>query len=256
MEPKAVNDVWRTSSNRGTNKMDINRQMAMTDRANLTYTQLRVIRPFFIADKVNPLHSEHEIRKLELKSSHDPVFIQFKEDQYSRNGWYLPVNEVIKDWLEPSSSENNPSSTLHVILSADHGQGHWKANIACVLIDDTSNRVIKEGNTVIASVECRKDKRQVLLDSGVPAKINQLLHAAKQNAVGINTIPLKLSLQRPSILSSLAFEIEYRSDIVMDEFELILEVDDGTCINLMVALGEAQVYQVCECIVVIEMKTS
>ena len=198
MEPKAVNDVWRTSSNRGTGKMDINRQIAMTDRANLTYTQLRVIRPFFIADKVNPLHSEHEIRKLELKSSHNPVFIQFKEDQYSRNGWYLPVDKVIKGWLEQSSSENNSPSTLHVILSADHGQGHWKANVACVLIQN--NRVLSESNTVIASVECRKDKRQVLIDCGVPAKINRLLNKLKESrhgdaadgAVGISAVPIKL----------------------------------------------------------------
>jgi len=70
---------------------------------------------------------------------------------------------------------------LHVIMSADHGQGHWKANIACVLIDNSRRCVVKETNTVIASVECRKDKRQVLIDSGVPAKINEYLQAVKQH---------------------------------------------------------------------------
>jgi hypothetical protein len=195
--PKAIDDVWRTSKhNKGFGKMDINRQMAMVKDANITYTQLRVIRPFFIADKCNPLHSETKVRTLELHSSHQPVFIDFKEDQYKRNGWYLPVNKVIKDWLEesePSSAENNlSSSTLHVILSADHGQGHWKANIACVLIDDTSNRVVKEQNTVVASIECRKDKRQVLLDSGVPAKINQLLTTLKESDDDHGGVPIKL----------------------------------------------------------------
>jgi hypothetical protein len=189
LEPKAFDDVCRTSkSNRG-NKMDIHRQMAMAKEANMPYSQLRVIRPFFIADKVNPLHSEHAVRALELHSSHKPVFIDFKEDQYSRNGWYLPVDAVIKDWLE-QSSENNSSSTLHVILSADHGQGHWKANIACVLIDNNSNRAVKETNTVIASVECRKDKRQVLIDCGIPEKINEYLQAVKKHNHG--GIPVKL----------------------------------------------------------------
>jgi len=198
LDPKAFEDVWRTTAKKkGFGKMDIHRQMAMAKEANMPYSQLRKIRPFFIADKVNPLHSEHEIRKMELHSSHQPVFIDFKEDQYSRNGWYLPVDKVIKEWLERPSSSSS-SSTLNVILSADHGQGHWKANVACVLIDDTSNRVIQEGNTVIASIECRKDKRQVLLDSGVPAKINQLLNTLKENGdhgatvVGATAVPIKL----------------------------------------------------------------
>jgi len=42
MDPKAVDDVWRTTSKKK-GKMDIHRQMAMTDKANVTYSQLRVI---------------------------------------------------------------------------------------------------------------------------------------------------------------------------------------------------------------------
>jgi hypothetical protein len=99
LEPKAFDDVCRTAKKQSF-KMNIHRQMAMAKEANLPYSQLRVIRPFLIADKVNPLHSEHEIRKLELHSSHRPVFIDFKEDQYKRNGWYLPVDKVITDTLE------------------------------------------------------------------------------------------------------------------------------------------------------------
>jgi len=193
LEPKAFDDVWRTSSNRGNGKMDIHRQMAMAKEANMPYSQLRVIRPFFIADKVNPLHSEHAVRALELHSSQKPVFIDFKEDQYKRNGWYLPLDKIVEEFAGMGGDE------IHVILSADHGQGHWKANIACVLISNGS--VVKESNTVVASVECRKDKRQVLIDCGMPAKINQLLNELKEShhgtnadgAVGnTNTIPLKL----------------------------------------------------------------
>jgi len=147
--------------------------MAMADRANITYKQMRKMRPFLIADRVNPLHSEHEVRKLELHSVHQPEFVQFKEEQYKRQGWVLPLDDIIKDFLHNALEH----SMLHVILSADHGQGHWKANIACVLIQN--NRVVRESNTVIASIECRKDKREVLIDSGVPAKINQLLQAIK-----------------------------------------------------------------------------
>jgi hypothetical protein len=86
MEPKAFDDVWRTTEKRSF-KMDIHRQLAMVKDTNITYSQLRVIRPFFIADKVNPLHSEHAVRAVEVHSSHNPVFIQYKEEQYSRNGW-------------------------------------------------------------------------------------------------------------------------------------------------------------------------
>ena len=122
MDPQAVADVWRTTAKQSF-KMDIHRQLAMTDTANLTYSQLRVIRPFFIADRCNPLHSEHEVRKHEIKSCHgDPIFIQFKEEQYSRNGWYLPVDAVIEAERGTETLENSPE--LHVILSADHDQGH------------------------------------------------------------------------------------------------------------------------------------
>jgi hypothetical protein len=133
LEPKAIDDAWRTSK-RNTGKMDIHRQLAMVDRANLTYSQLRVIRPFLIADKVNPLHSEHEVRKHELHSSHKPVFIDFKEDQYKRHGWYLPVNKVIKDTLEQErgTTQSLTEAELHVILSADHGQGHWLESQYCM----------------------------------------------------------------------------------------------------------------------------
>jgi PKD repeat protein len=170
---KAFDDLVRVSTKRSRffGKMDIHRQISMAEDTNITYGQMRMMRPFFIADSscTNPLHSEHAVHAVELHSSHKPVFIDFKEDQYKRNGWYLPVDKVIKDWLESLVENSSSSSTLHVILSADHGQGHWKANIACLLIDN-SNRVVKETNTVIASVECRKDKRQVLIDCGVPAK--------------------------------------------------------------------------------------
>jgi hypothetical protein len=182
LEPKAFDDLVRILPKRSFGKMDVHRQMSMAKEANITYTQLRVMRPFLIADRCNPLHSEHEVRKQEIKSSHEPVFIDFKEDQYKRQGWVLPVDKIVEDFITSSAGTGalqQPPPEIHVILSADHGQGHWKANIACVLID-SNNRVVKETNTVIASVECRKDKRQVLIDCGVPAKINQFLDTLKQ----------------------------------------------------------------------------
>jgi len=194
LEPKAFDDVLQISKN-GSGKMDIHRQIAMVKIANITYSQQRVIRPFFIADKCNPLHSEHQVRKQEIKTSHGgkPIFIQFKEEQYSQNGWYLPVDKVIKDTLECQRGRTTQSLTdseLHVIMSADHGQGHWKANVACVLIRNGS--VVMESNTVVASVECRKDKRQVLIDCGVPAKINESLLTLREGdngGTGVVTAP-------------------------------------------------------------------
>jgi hypothetical protein len=193
LDPKAIDDVWRTSKqNKGFGKIDIHRQMAMAKEANVTYKQLRKMRPFLHADKVNPFHSETAVRTVEVHSSYKPVFIDFKEDQYKRNGWYLPLDEIVEDF---ASSSNARCTELHVILSADHGQGHWKANIACVLIHNSS--VIKEANTAIASVECQKDKRNVLIDCGVPAKISQLLNKLKEShhggaGDGTGAVPLKL----------------------------------------------------------------
>jgi cell division protein FtsB len=198
MEPKAVDDVWRTAKKKGFGKMDVHRQLAMVDQANLTYSQLRVIRPFFIADSSckNPLHSEHEMRKHELHSRHKPVFIDFKEEQYKRNGWYLPLDKIVEEFATSQAvSSGGTPQELHVILSADHGQGHWKANIACVLI--ANHAVVKEQNTVVASIECKKDKRQVLIDSGVPAKINELLHALVKNdtvADGNGAVPAAVAV--------------------------------------------------------------
>jgi hypothetical protein len=54
LEPKAFDDVWRTAKKQSF-KMDIHRQMAMAKEANMPYSQLRVIRPFFIADSCNTL---------------------------------------------------------------------------------------------------------------------------------------------------------------------------------------------------------
>jgi hypothetical protein len=132
LEPKAFNDVWRTAAMKQSFKMNIqHRQMAMAKEANMPYSQLRVVRPFLIADRCNPLHSEHEVRKRELHSSHEPLFVQFKEEQYKRNGWYLPLDKIVEEIV-------GTGDELHVILSAGHGQGHWKANMACVLISNGS----------------------------------------------------------------------------------------------------------------------
>jgi hypothetical protein len=161
----------------------------MADAANLTYKQLRIMRPFLIADDCNILNSEHEIRKLEIHSKIEPIFKDVKEDKVNRKTWRLPVVPVVNE-IASAITGAPANSELHIILGADHGQGAWRAALSLVLIDSSQGRVIQQKHQAIACIECRKDKRQVLVDSGIPAAINQELHAIK--GASINGMLVKI----------------------------------------------------------------
>jgi hypothetical protein len=173
------------------NKMDPHRQIGMADAANVTYKQLRIMRQYLNANGCNVFHSEHAIRKLEIHSTIEPVFVEFKEDKSKRNGWMLPVETVVADMLGTQDRPND-CLELNVILSADHGQHAWRASISIVLIDRNQKRVIQETCTAVASMDCRKDKRQVLEASGLPKGLNEGLHAVKQQST--EALPIKLKM--------------------------------------------------------------
>ena len=173
-ERKAFDDVCRTS-HVASFKMNPHRQIAMFQKNNLTYEHGRRMRPYFNADKCNPLNSERVIRKLEVHPDIKPRFFDFLEEETDRHGWVLPVRatveaELLKKVMSPDE--------MHVVLSADHGQRAFRVNVA--LIQVKGGRVVAEVNRLVGHVDCRKDSTKVLSDSKVLSDINASLIELKE----------------------------------------------------------------------------
>jgi hypothetical protein len=188
-EVQAFEDVCRTKSTAAQSfKLDPHRQIAMFHTTNLTYAQGRGMRTYLNAGKCNPLQSERAIRKLEVNPDIVPIFSTFQEDQITRNVWCLPIHEAVESLM---ATHKERCSELHLILSADHGQGAFRANISAVFI--SSGRVAFEKNVEVAKIECRKDNRHVLVESGVAQKINSSLKKLKEESEALLTpLPIKL----------------------------------------------------------------
>ena len=150
--------------------MDPYRQIAMFHETNLTNEQGRVMRPFFNADRCNPLQSERVIRKLEANVDIKPDFTTFQEKKSLKHAWILPVDGVVCAEID---SWGKPTDEIHVIFSADHGQGSFRANISVVFI--SQGKVERVKNFLVGNVECKKDTRDVLIDSGIAPKLNAAL---------------------------------------------------------------------------------
>ena len=172
--PKAFEDVCRTVG-AATFKMDPYRQIAMCHKANLNKEHLRIIRPFLNAENCNPFCSERQIRKLSVSPTVDPIYNTLLEKGVKRNAWYLPVDSIVKEEIARQQAKVNE---IHVILSADHGQRAFRCNITTIGI--SNQRTIKfEKHSLVGQIQCQKDSRDVLVDSGVVAGINSALKALK-----------------------------------------------------------------------------
>ena len=180
----AFEDVCRTKSNMAKKfKLDPYRQIAMFHHTNLTYEQGRGMRPFLNADNCNPLQSERIIRKLEAIVDIKPIFTTFQENKTNRHAWFLPVDDAV---CSEVSSWSQPTDELHIILSADHGHGSFRANVAVLFIRE--GQVERTKNILVGNIECRKDSRAVLRSSGLANAINTGLKKVQDR---IDT-PLKL----------------------------------------------------------------
>ena len=127
--------------------MDPYRQIAMFHETNLTNEQGRVMRPFFNADRCNPLQSERVIRKLEANVDIKPDFTTFQEKKSLKHAWILPVDGVVCAEID---SWGQPTDEIHVIFSADHGQGSFRANISVVFI--SQGKVERVKNFLVGNV--------------------------------------------------------------------------------------------------------
>ena len=168
LHKQAFDDVVKTSM-ATTFKMNPYRQIAMFHKTNLTYEQGRGMRPYFNADKCNPLNSERTIRKLEVHPNIRPTFTSFLELGTKRNAWCLPCNDVVQAQLARDAGVS--SDAVHILLSADHGQGAFRCNLAILKVG--KSKVVKEYNVLVGQIDCKKDTTKVLEDSGVVASINR-----------------------------------------------------------------------------------
>ena len=181
-EPKAFEDACRIFQTALSFKMDPYRQIAMFDRNNMTYEHGRGMRPYFNADKCNPLHSERQIRKLEVHPSVRPNHVTFLEEGNLRNAWFLSVKDAVNAELEQNNS-GAELDEIHVMLSADHGQGAFRVNVSVIQVID--NKVATESDLLLGHIDCRKDATQVLVDSTVLAQINASLKDLNESIVKV-----------------------------------------------------------------------
>ena len=175
-------------------KMDPHRQIAMCRKANLTYEHLRVMRPFLQADRCNPLRSETEIRKLVVSPTVKPIFSTVEEEKTRRNAWYLHVDEVVKDELAKPCHRDESFDELHLILSADHGQKAFRCNVTAVAISE-NRKVVFEKHMLVGHIECRKDTRRLLLESGITNGINNSLKKACSSNLVCSSTPILVKLK-------------------------------------------------------------
>ena len=226
----AFEDVCRTMSE-ATGKMDPTRQSAMMQKAGLRKNQLRAMKPFLMADPncIDPFNSEHVLKdKVEAtKLDVEPVYTSFKEDNWNRHGYHLPFKEALESHFDNCSKESqiNPArlnghghhvrsgnqhleaaanggssdgsattpygaDNLHINLSADHGQSKFLINLALIFI--RHGQVVHEDQLLIASIDCKKDTRQVLVDSGIINALNEGLLPALESLGTKYGIPIEL----------------------------------------------------------------
>jgi hypothetical protein len=174
---EAFEDVCRTNSTMAADfKMDPLRQIAMFSECNLSYTQGRVMRKYFIADKCNPLLSEWAIRRSEVSPDIMPACSTFQEHKMKRNAWFIPVDKQVIAMLK-GRNDLSGVSELHAVLSADHGQGAFRINVTVLLI--ASGKIVFEKHMLVGHIECKHDTAKVLVDSGVIQGINDSLGRLK-----------------------------------------------------------------------------
>ena len=193
-------------------KMDPHRQIAMCDQANLNYTHLRNMRPFLIADNCNPLRSEKEIRTLVVSPEVKPIFTKVEEEKTERNAWHLPVDELLAHELRKKCYDRMSYDELHIILSADHGQKMFRCNVTVVAI--SQNTTIKfEKHMLVGNIQCRKDTRQLLVESGVATGINDTLKKIRDSNICCNGTPVAVKMKGTGDLAwySLALGKENKS---------------------------------------------
>ena len=198
-EPKAFDDVCRTSRVAAF-KMDPHRQIAMFQKNNLTYEHGRGMRPYFNADRCNPLNSERVIRRLEVNPSLTPKYTTFLEENTQRHAWCLPVMPAVQAEIAKNDTK---AEEVHVILSADHGQEAFRVNIAALQIK--RGKVSAESSVLVGHVECRKDTTAVLKDSTVLSNVNASLKQLKESDPKIRLLATgdlawySLALGKPSM---------------------------------------------------------
>jgi hypothetical protein len=71
------------------------------------------------------------------------------------------------------------ADNLHINLSADHGQSKFLINLALIFI--CRGQVVHEDQLLITSIDCKKDTRQVLVDSGIIKVLNESLLPALES---------------------------------------------------------------------------
>jgi hypothetical protein len=103
-----------------------------------------------------------------VSSKVQPIFLTVQEDKAVQQAWYLPVDETLQEDLE--NRKEMTFDELHLILSADHGQRVFRCNVSAVAI--SNNKVKFQKHMLVGNIQCKKDTRQLLLESGVAAGIN------------------------------------------------------------------------------------
>ncbi|CAB9516818.1 unknown protein [Seminavis robusta] len=170
-EPEGVKDAVRTTNMQPMPRMNPHNQIAMFQELNLTYEKGKAMRQFFNADKCNPLVSDRVMRSLEAAVNVKPTLLRFQEGKTNKTGWILSVEDVVREEIKSEASPKD--SCVHVVLSADHGQGAFRVHVSILFI--SGKRVRRETHQMVGLINCKKDTRAVIMASGIDKAVNDSL---------------------------------------------------------------------------------
>ena len=204
----AADDLSTTGSSRWKLKLDPELQQGMFFEANLSLSQMQIIKKYLCYSNLDVLQPESVMKNVQVTDFVRPIPVEFREGKGNRRRvtWTVPIIDLLTfnatKALKAKSFAHKNLQFAHVILVGDHGQGAFRMMVTLLLITRQQRRTRRSTvNKHIGSesafetdghcghMQCQKDTYQVIKDTIAEPINSDVLSIMSKGRVTMCTAP-------------------------------------------------------------------